>query len=457
MSVGKLLTPQKSNVSNPGDSRKRAWGLTLLLVVLYIINWADKAVFGLVARPLAEEFGLTASQIGLVGSVFFLTFTVGGLFAGLLNKWVTLRWVMVLLSLAWATSMLPMVVVASFAVLLVSRLALGLAEGPSSALVHTAVYSWHPPEKRGLPGAWITSGASIAKIAVAPALAVVAHEWGWRAAFVTLAAAGVVWCAIWLATWREGPYGAARQARQARDEREPQDRAAQETARHSVPWKSIFLTPTFLGGAVAVFAMYALAAVVLTWLPSYFEVGLGYSRLQAGTMFGIPSIAAMLALFVSTFVSDRLISRGSSSRVLRGVLPGAALLFCGLALVTLPYIESPGMAVFVVSVGYGVGACIFPLLNAAVSQICPARQLAGGLGLFLALMSVGGLVGPYVTGLIVDAASSPAVGYATAFQAFGLVALVGSVIALLTVNPERDARRILSRPGTTLGKEPGSS
>lgn len=441
MSVGKVLAPQESNVGHPSGSRTQAWGLTLLLVVLYMINWADKAVFGLVARPLAEEFGLTASQIGLVGSAFFLTFTVGGLFAGMLNKRITLRWVMVLLSLAWAACMLPIVLSASFAVLLVSRLALGLAEGPASALVHTAAYSWHPPEKRGLPGAWITSGASIAKIAVAPALAVVAHEWGWRAAFLTLAAVGVLWCAIWLATWREGPYGGGRATR---DRLAPSEGTTQETTPHSVPWKKIVLAPTFLGGAAAVFAMYALAAVVLTWLPSYFEVGLGYSRLQAGTMFGFPSIAAMIALFVSTSVSDRLISRGASSRVLRGVLPGAALLLCGLALATLPYIKSPGMAVLVVSVGYGLGACIFPLLNAAVSQICPVQQLAGGLGFFLALMSVGGLVAPYLTGLIVDAASSPAVGYATAFQVFGIVALVGGVIALLTVNPERDAHRILS-------------
>lgn len=88
---------------------------------------------------------------------------------------------------------------------------------------------------------------------------------------------------------------------------------------------------------------------------------------------------------------------------------------------TLTSITAPGLAVLVVSVGYGVGACIFPLLNAAVSQICPPRQLAGGLGVFLTLMSVGGLVAPYVTGLIVDAASSPAEGYATAFQVFGIV------------------------------------
>ncbi|SEB58828.1 Sugar phosphate permease [Streptomyces melanosporofaciens] len=427
---------QTSVVDGPKESRVQAWSLTMILVLLYVINAADKAVLGLVAQPLAHELGLTSSQIGLVGSGFFLTFTVSGFFAGLLNKWVTLRWILVLLSLAWAATMVPMVLVASFTVLLVSRLALGLAEGPSSALVHTAVYSWHAPKKRGLPGAWIASGVSIAKIAIAPALAVVVATWGWRAALVTLAVAGVAWCALWLATWKEGPYGERGQADTA-------STAEGEEPQPAVPWTKIFFTPTFLGAAVAVISVYALVSVVLTFLPSYFEVGLGYSRLEAGTMFGFPSIASMAALLVSTFISDRLLSRGASSRLLRGVLPGTGLLICGLAMTTLPYIGAPGLTVGVVSVGYGFGTVIMPLFNAAISQLCPPRQLAGTLGVFLALMSLGGLVAPYLTGVIVDAASSPAEGYASAFKVFGIAAVVTSLIALLTVNPERDASRVL--------------
>lgn len=194
-------------------------------MVLTIINWGDKAVLGLIAQPLAEELGLTASQIGLVGSGFFLTFTVGGFFAGLLNKWMTLRRVMVLLSLAWAATMLPMVVTASFAVLLASRLALGLAERPAGALVLTAVYSWHPPEKPGQPGAWISSGASIAKITIAPLLAVVVATWGWRAAFVTLAVAGAAWCVLRLPFRREGPYGEQRESRTATTRRRGKSRS----------------------------------------------------------------------------------------------------------------------------------------------------------------------------------------------------------------------------------------
>jgi sugar phosphate permease len=437
MTMADVLGAPSRRVGEQGESRVNAWSVTLVLFALYVVNWGDKAVLGLVAQPLSRELGLSASHIGLVGSGFFLTFTVGGFFAGLLNKWMTLRWLMVLLSLTWAATMLPMVVVASFAFLLASRLALGLFEGPAGAIIHTAAYSWHPPEKRGLPSAWLTSGASMAKIAVAPGLAVIVATLGWRAAFIALAIVGVAWCALWLVIWKEGPYGQHPESRPATVQR------ATEQPQNTVAWTRIFRTRTFLGGLVAVFAMYALVSAVLTWLPSYFEVGLGYSRLQAGTMFGFPSIAALVAMFLSTFLSDRLLSRGASSRLLRGVLPGIGLLLCGSALVLVPVIDVPAVAVAVVSIGYGVGSMIFPLINAGISQICAPKQLAGTLGTFMALMSIGGLIGPYLTGVIVDAASSPAAGYATAFQVFGIGAIVASVIALIMVNPERDARRLL--------------
>ena len=425
---------------DPGTgSRTTAWGLTGLLVLLYVVNWADKAVLGIVAQPLADELGLSASQIGLVGSAFFVTFTVGGFFAGLLDRWMPLKWSLVLLALGWAVAMLPAVVAATFAVLLVSRMVLGFAEGPSGAMIHTGVYSWHPPEKRGVPSACITAAASIAKIAIAPVLTLIVATWGWRSAFVTLAAVGVVWCLVWLPTWREGPYGkrAAPARGTAGSDAQPDQPAT------SVPWGRILRTPTFLGGVAAILPMYAVVTVVLTWLPSYFEEGLGYSRVQAGVMFGFPSIASLLMLFVLTGISDRLISRGSTSRMLRGVLPATGLLACGLSLTALPWFAVPWMAVVVVSVGYSFGASIFPLFNSAISEVVPARQLAGTLGVFLALMATGGLVGPYLTGLVVDAAATPGDGYALAFQIFGVLAVVGAVIALLTVNPERDKARLL--------------
>jgi MFS family permease len=418
-------------VSSAGESRGKAWGFTGLLMFLYIVNWADKAVLGLVAQPLAEELGLSASQIGLIGSAFFVAFTVGNLAAGLLNRWMALKWSLAVLAAGWSFAMLPVPFAAGFTVLLLSRMLLGFLEGPSSPIVHTALYSWHPREKRGVPSACITASASLAKIAVAPALALVVAAFGWRAAFFVLAAAGLVWLLVWLPTWTPGPYGEDKASRPAGTSDEP-----------SVPWAKVLLSPTFLGSALAAMVMYALVTVVLTWLPSYFELGLGYSRVQAGAMFGFPSIASLVAMFALTLISDRLIARGATSRTLRGIVPSVGLLACGISMALLPMIGTPALAVALVSIGYSFGSAIFPLFNAALSEIVPPRQLAGMLGVYMAVMALGGIYGPYLTGVIVDNAGSPAAGYAQAFQILGVMAIVGGLAALLWVNPERDKVRL---------------
>ncbi|AHK31855.1 cation symporter [Rhodococcus opacus PD630] len=424
-------------VIEPGaESRRTAWGLTSLLVLLYIVNYGDKVVLGIIAQPLAEELGLRSSQIGLVGSLFFLTFTIGGFFAGALNRWLTLRWALVLLALGWAVVMLPMVITATFAVLLVSRLVLGLAEGPTSALLHTAAYSWHPPARRALPGALLAGSASVAKIAVAPLLAYVTVTMGWRSALVALSIAGVAWCVVWVALWRQGPYVGSN--------KKDDDAVSVESAEPTIPWVRIFTTRTFVSGVFLVMSCYAMSSVILTWLPSYFEVGLGYSRLQAGSMFAFPSITGLILMLLTSTIGDRLITRGVSSRLIRIVLPATGVLICGAFLLVLPVIDSPALAVLVVSLGYGFASPVFPMLNAAISEICPPRQTAGTMGVFLAIMAIGGLIAPYGTGLIVDAASTPAAGYATSFQVLGVVAALCALLAVLLANPERDKAKVRS-------------
>ncbi|WP_244882175.1 MFS transporter [Brevibacterium epidermidis] len=154
---------------------------------------------------------------------------------------------------------------------------------------------------------------------------------------------------------------------------------------------------------------------VLTWLPSYFEVGLGYSRLNSGVLLAAPSLAGLISMVSGTLLSDRLSAKGWPTRAVRIVFPA----LCAF-----------------------IGAVVLPLANAAVSQICPPAQTAGTLGVFLALMAIGGLVGPYVTGLIVDAASDPGLGYATAFRIMGIVSGVRAVLAIVLADPDRDKQLV---------------
>jgi MFS family permease len=124
------------------------------------------------------------------------------------------------------------------------------------------------------------------------------------------------------------------------------------------------------------------------------------------------------------------------------LVPSVGALIGGSFLVALRAVSTPAVAVLIIVVGYGVMSFGLPLYLAAVSDVCPLRQTAGMLGVLTAVVGVGGMVGPYMTGLIVDAAPIPAEGYATAFQFVGVLAVVCAVAAILLANPERDKLRL---------------
>ncbi|GAA4615435.1 MFS transporter [Saccharopolyspora hordei] len=410
-----------------------AWTITGLLVLFMIVNWADKAVLGIVAQPIKAELGLSSAEIGFIGSAFFFLYSISGVAVGFLANRVKTKWVLLGLAVLWSVTQVPVLLSATGAALLISRIALGAAEGPATAMANAGAFEWFPKEKRSLPSAWLSSGASIAKIAVAPVLTLIVVTWGWRAAFVTLALVGVVWCLAWLLIGREGPYATPRGA------------AAQRSGGGGVrvPFRSIALSRSFLGGAFGTFMVYGMVSVVLTWLPSYFEVGLGFSRVQAGAMFGLPSITGMIAMVGAGWLTDRMISRGSSARVQRGLLPAISLLVGGGLLAVLPYVGGAWASVAVVVVAYGFMVVSLPVMNAVVSQISPTRQQPGALGLFLALQTLSGLFAPALTGALVDVAPTPGAGYAQAFQLFGLTVVVGGIVMALLVHPDRDAHKVL--------------
>ncbi|MEV0702928.1 MFS transporter [Saccharopolyspora sp. NPDC050389] len=434
MSANRVHEATPGTAAPPEYRPVMAWGITGMLVLFIVVNWADKTVFGIAAQPLKEDLGLTSAQIGFIGSAFFFLFSITGLAVGFIGNRVRTKWVLLALAALWSLTMVPVLVSASAVTLLISRIGLGAAEGPAGAMANAGAFEWFPKEKRSFPSAWLSSGASIAKIAIAPVLALIVAVWGWRAAFLALALIGVVWCAAWALIGREGPFSPHRSQLAAAE-----DPAAQQR----VPFRKIAFSGTFVGGVIGTFTMYGMVSVILTWLPSYFEVGLGIDRLQAGAMFGLPSISGMTAMLVVSWISDRRVSAGSSSRVQRGIVPAVSLLIGGGLLALLPYLGSPVLAISAVVLGYGIGAVALPLANAALSQICPPRQQAGALGVFLALQTSSGLVAPALTGVLVDLAASPGAGFALAFQVFGLAVMVGGIATFLLVNPDRDAARIL--------------
>jgi fucose permease len=65
---------------------KGAWGITALIFLFMLINFADKMVIGLAAKPIMDELKLSPEQFGLIGSAFFFVFPFAAVAVGFITN-----------------------------------------------------------------------------------------------------------------------------------------------------------------------------------------------------------------------------------------------------------------------------------------------------------------------------------------------------------------------------------
>jgi MFS family permease len=81
------------------------------------------------------------------------------------------------------------------------------------------------------------------------------------------------------------------------------------------------------------------------------------------------------------------------------------------------------------------------IANAVVSEIVPVAQRGALLAIGTAVSASAGLLAPYVMGSVVEAAATPLDGFNTGFMICGIVMLIGGIIAMVLMRPERETMR----------------
>lgn len=433
-----MTAPQlvgRSDVRDAGPtapSSMRGWAVTAMLVALMVINFADKAVLGLAATPIRREFGLTAGEYGAIASAFYLLFSLSAVIVGFVSNRVSATWIMATLAVLWSLTALPVLLAASVPALYASRIALGAAEGPTAPMAVHAVQKWFPERSRSVPTALINMGGALGLAIAAPTLVYFIGNHGWRSAFAVLAVAGLVWVVLWAFIGREGPldtYDAGLRGAVGPDAR----------AEPHVSYRRLFLNGTWLGTLTAGIGAYWALALSVAWLPTYLEESLGYTAAEAGRLVVVPNIAGAAALLTVPWITGRWMRRGATGRIARGVTGGLLVIAAGACMFALPFAEG-GVAVLLMTLSFGLPIAVFPLNYLIGAQVVPVRRRGSVLATSTALVTLTGVVAPAVTGRIIDAAPSATAGFEIAFTLCAGLLIVGGLIGLLTINPEREAR-----------------
>ncbi|WP_251054906.1 hypothetical protein [Streptomyces sp. ISL-66] len=145
----------------------------------------------------------------------------------------------------------------------------------------------------------------------------------------------------------------------------------------------------------------------------------------------------VLLLAVSPFV-DALKSRGVSSRWSSGATQSIAVCVAGCAMAAFPFVDASGPRLVLIALAFGGTAIAIPLHYMTTAEVVPPAQRGAVFG----IGTLPGLVAPFLTGHLIDAADTPAAGYTQAFLVAGAAMLTAGAFALAAIRPERDARRL---------------
>lgn len=410
---------------------KSAWMVTVLLTGLAMINFLDKIVLGMVAVPLTAELHLSPVRFGFLAGSFFWLFSTSTIVVGFLANRFPTRWLLLGMGATWAVLQLPQAFANSAAALLVCRVVLGAAEGPAFPTSVHAIFKWFPNRHRNLPVAIINQGAAMGMVLAGLLIPVITMQWGWRANFVALAAVGVVWCLLWLRFGREGTLDEGPHAAHS-----PVDGACRQ------PYLKLLTDRSVLCVIGLCFASYWLLGQTITWLPTYFEKGLGFTGIASGRCFALVILAAALGNIGLSGLSQRMLNHGATSRHARVRLTCVMMIASALFFVALAAIDLPAAAkVTLYAAGSALSAFCLSIAPALLAEMVPSAQRASMVAINTALASLGAAIGPAVMGRIVQAhGSGNGHGYEIGIAACAVLMIGASLVALRWLDPERSQR-----------------
>jgi ACS family D-galactonate transporter-like MFS transporter len=410
-------------------SLRQKWTIVALLFGFMLINFADKIALGLAGVPIMHELGLTPQEFGLVGSSFFLFFSISAIPVGYLANRIQSRWLILGMAIIWSLVQFPMLGNVTLALLIACRTVLGAGEGPAYPVALHAAYKWFPNEKRTLPTSIIGQGAAVGVIVAVPLLDWIIERYSWHAAFLALGLAGLVWATLWALFGKEGPVSEASALQGA-------------SGIAHVPYIPLIFNRTTLATWLTGFGAFWGQALLLAWFTPYLIQGLKFSQSEAALITTLPWMVSPVFSIGSALLSERLIRRGVSTDVARGLFAGICVMVGGLAMIAVPFAPSAAFKIALIVAGFVLPAVLYVMGHPMVSEYTPVAQRGVMMGLNNAVATSAGIIAPWLMGSVIQGAAAAGGGYERGYLIGGMVCSLAGLVGTLFCRPQTECQRL---------------
>ena len=174
-------------------TRGRAWLVLGMLWFVYVLNFLDRQLMSILAKPIQDTLHVTDGQLGLIGGLYFAMFYC---FIAIPVGWLADRTNRVaVLSLAcgvWSAATVACGLSRSYGEFAVSRMTVGFGEAGGVPPSYAIITDYFPPGRRGTALGIYNLGPPVGAALGIAFGAAIAAAFNWRYAFVVLGAVGLV-------------------------------------------------------------------------------------------------------------------------------------------------------------------------------------------------------------------------------------------------------------------------
>lgn len=425
-------------IQKEGVPRKRYTLMIPMMAVMYFLALLCRNNIGYAFEGMGESFTLSATVSGLVGGVFFLGYFVLQIPGGNLAQKVSAKKIITICLIAWSVVSIAMGFITNSTQLVIMRFLLGLSQSMLYPTTLVLIGKWFPMAERARAiGLW-SIGATAASFVVGPLSGLIVDNLGWNQLFILMAIPAIIFVFIWNFVVAETPaesrFLSEEEKAYLQQEFEADKKITNDSVNATGSWKTA-LTNKYVWMLAAVFFLNNMFNYGLSiWWPTISSTMTGSSLTVVGFLSTIAPLLALLVMFIVSSHSDK---TGERKIHAAGVLivSGLALLVSALSG------SSPLIAVLFILIAQGIWGGFSPVFWSIPPIIIDAAIIGAATGLINGVGNLGGFVGPYLFGYLIDVTGSQQVGL---FFIVGVQLLAGFLLLSIMSPRLKEAQEKIS-------------
>ncbi len=397
--------------------------VVLLAALAVFICYMDRVVISVAIIPMAADYGWSAEEQGRVLSAFFvgylLTQIAGGWMAERFGGKVVLGAGVVFWS--FFTLLTPVAAAGGLTALLTARILMGVGEGVTFPSVYAMFGRWVPLQERSRAVGILFSAIPLGSMFALLATPWIVLQFGWEFAFYLFGGVGFIWWIVWHFSTAKDPQDDPRvSAEELAFIRGDTELDAADAV--PPPMRELLSKPAVWAIVVGHFCANWGSYVLLAWMPTYINRGLGVDFASVGIFTMIPALFSFLSLNAGGWLADKLIRSGHDTTRVRKLMQTVGFGGSAAVLAVVGYVESVPLAIALMSLGNIFGGAMSGGFGVNHLDIAP-RGAGIIMGLSNTAGTIPGIMGVYISGLILAATDSWALVFQTAagVLTFGLL------------------------------------